>query len=126
MEYAWLKYCEHPYPLTFSDYQRISFKTATGPVGEEVIYYALKLNSGAGEVAEKLGKLWRKASGIKNIQIDASMKKEIIKELGDVLWYISSLSKILDVDLGLVAETNLDKIIDRYEHGVVLGEGDNR
>ena len=53
-------------------------------------------------------------------------KKEITKELGDVLWYLSQIATELDVSLEDVAGENLKKLFSRMERGLISGDGDNR
>lgn len=76
----------------------------------------------AGEVAEKFKKILRDKDGVLSDQD----KKEIVKELGDVLWYTSALSHYLGVSLEDVAEGNLNKVLGRKQRGVSHGSGDNR
>jgi NTP pyrophosphatase (non-canonical NTP hydrolase) len=44
-------------------------------------------------------------------------KEKIIKEAGDVLWYISALLKVLGVSLSEAMETNIEKLKARYPDG---------
>jgi NTP pyrophosphatase (non-canonical NTP hydrolase) len=76
----------------------------------------------SGEVAEKFKKLIRDKSG----QLSVEDKQEIIKELGDVLWYVNSLSTLLGSSLEEVAEKNLEKVLSRKARGTTKGSGDNR
>lgn len=76
----------------------------------------------AGEVAEKFKKLIRDKDGV----ITEADKDEIIKELGDVMWYLATIARYLDVELEQVAAGNLDKIASRKARGVQKGSGDNR
>lgn len=82
----------------------------------------LGLAGEAGEVAEKYKKIIRDKNG-KVSEADAA---EIIKELGDVLWYVSAISSYLGADLQTVAETNLAKLGSRKTRGSQRGSGDNR
>ncbi len=75
-----------------------------------------------GEVAGKFKKIIRDKGGA----LTDEDKKEIIKELGDVLWYVNSISSLLGSSLEEVAQTNLDKLLSRKERGVLAGSGDNR
>ena len=50
----------------------------------------------------------------------------IVKELGDVLWYLASLSDILGYTLEEVAEINLKKLKSREVRDRLHGDGDNR
>ncbi len=48
------------------------------------------------------------------------------KELGDCLWFISILAFEAGLNLGEVAQENLDKLFSRKERGVLQGSGDDR
>ena len=76
----------------------------------------------SGEVAEKFKKLIRDKSG----RMTQDDKVEIMKELGDVLWYINSISHSLGFTLEDVANKNLEKVISSKHRGVTNGSGDNR
>lgn len=76
----------------------------------------------SGEVAEKFKKLIRDKKG----QISSEDRQEIIKELGDILWYVNSVSSLLGSSLEEVAEKNLEKVLGRKDRGVTTGSGDNR
>lgn len=113
--------------MTFADYQEQAIKTDTfGGVGvasdPAFITKVLGLVGEAGEVAEKFKKILRDKSG----RISSDDKAEIVKELGDVLWYISSITHYLDIPLQNVAEVNLAKVHSRKSRGVTHGSGDNR
>lgn len=107
---------------TFDEYQSIAMSTKAYGKGLPVFYPTIKLNGEAGEVAEKVGKAWRDKEG----NFDPEYKKEIQKELGDTLWYIAAIADDLGFNLVDVANTNIKKILDRRNRGVVSGEGDNR
>ncbi|MCE1187981.1 MAG: nucleoside triphosphate pyrophosphohydrolase family protein [Ignavibacteria bacterium] len=53
-------------------------------------------------------------------------KDAIMKEMGDVLYYISELARQLDLNLDEIAVTNKEKLTQRKEKGLIHGEGDNR
>jgi len=72
----------------------------------------------AGEVAEKVKKLLRD-----DTKVD---KDDIIKELGDVAFYLTALANYFDGTLSDVLETNMDKLNSRQARGVLRGSGDNR
>jgi NTP pyrophosphatase (non-canonical NTP hydrolase) len=76
----------------------------------------------AGEVAEKFKKILRDKNGIATDED----KKELMKELGDVLWYINSVGIYLGYSLDEIAQNNLDKVLSRKDRGVTRGSGDNR
>jgi NTP pyrophosphatase (non-canonical NTP hydrolase) len=87
-----------------------------------LISLAFGLVGESGEVAEKFKKLIRDEGG----RISEGDKQQIIKELGDVLWYINALSTRLGSSLEEVARTNIHKVVDRKSRGVRRGSGDNR
>ena len=51
---------------------------------------------------------------------------EVLKEVGDCLWFVSGLSQMLSADLEFVAIMNLRKLSSRQQRGVIDGNGDNR
>lgn len=85
-------------------------------------YYALGLCDESGEVAGKIKKLYRDHNG----QLTEEYKKEIEKELGDVVWYLSQICTKLGVSFEEVAQMNLDKLKSRMDRGKITGDGDNR
>lgn len=72
----------------------------------------------AGEVAEKLKKSFRD-----NAVLD---KEDMMKELGDVLFYVAALANLYGGNLQEVAELNVSKLESRQKRGVLQGSGDNR
>lgn len=76
----------------------------------------------SGEVAEKFKKLIRDKQG----KISEEDRQEILKELGDILWYINAVSNLLGSSLEEVAQKNLDKVLSRKARGTTQGSGDNR
>lgn len=114
--------------MTFDEYQDIAITTDTfggkmnAPTDLGFLEKAFGLSGEAGEVAEKLKRIYREKNG----QINDEDKAEIIKEFGDVLWYISALARYLDVPLSQVADRNLEKVLSRKQRGQTHGEGDNR
>ena len=107
--------------MTLNEYQNFQKGVAIYPKQNLPIYPALKLCGEAGEVSEKIGKALR--DGVVEPDI---WKKELAKELGDVLWYISAIADDLGFTLQEVAELNRIKLISRKERGVLGGSGDNR
>ena len=82
------------------------FENVLGLVGE------------AGEIAEKTKKLIRDNATVK--------RGDMIKELGDVLFYVTALANHFDSNLAEVLEANMDKLNSRSSRGVLSGNGDNR
>jgi len=86
-----------------------------------VVYDGLGLGE-AGEVQGKIKKIIRDNGGI----ITNEATEEIKSELGDTLWYITSMCENLGITLADVATANIDKLHDRQKRGVLGGSGDNR
>lgn len=82
----------------------------------------LGLTGEAGEVADKFKKIIRDKDG----RLLDDDRLAIIKELGDVLWYVASIARYLDVPLSEVAERNVEKLEDRQRRNTLHGEGDER
>lgn len=109
--------------MNFKEYQEKSRKTAIYPqAGNNFIYPTLGLSGEAGEVAEKIKKVVRDNGGV----VNEEAKKELEKELGDVLWYVSQLASELKLSLNKIAEKNIEKLYSRMDRGVLKGSGDNR
>ena len=109
--------------MELNDYQRAAKTTAVyTSADQQLVCTVLGLNGEAGEVAEKIKKVIRD----KNSVIGDEDRREIQKELGDVLWYLAVLSDTLGLDLEAVAALNLEKLKSRSLRGAIHGQGDNR
>lgn len=113
--------------MKLEDYSQQAITTLLGDhdtldMDASLISQVFGLMGESGEVAEKFKKLIRDKQG----KISDEDKQEIIKELGDILWYINSVSHLLGSNLEEVAQKNLDKVISRKERGKIQGSGDNR
>jgi NTP pyrophosphatase (non-canonical NTP hydrolase) len=108
--------------VELSDYQQRSRRTAHYPRAAWLTYPALGLAGEAGEVAEHV----KKAIRDDGATITPERKAALARELGDVLWYVSQLATELELDLGEIADENLDKLLSRQRRGVLSGSGDDR
>jgi NTP pyrophosphatase (non-canonical NTP hydrolase) len=108
--------------VDLSDYQRESRRTAEYPREAWLAYPALGLAGEAGEVAEHAKKAIRDDGG----QVSDQRRAAMSKELGDVLWYVAQLASELELDLGEIANQNLEKLLSRQRRGVLNGDGDDR
>jgi NTP pyrophosphatase (non-canonical NTP hydrolase) len=120
---------------TFDEYKKFIRDGATPKIGygvggyrEEKIrqessqwfYVLFGLLSEAGEVAEKYLLYLEGSIDRKDVQ------REMKKELGDILWYVSELSTNLFAQMGDVAQANLNKLASRKARGKIHGSGDDR
>lgn len=109
--------------MTFQEYQEFCEKTTIYPEhGKNLIYPTLGLVGEAGEVAEKVKKLIRDKSNV----LDESMRREIAKEVGDVVWYVCRCAVELGFSFEEVMKMNLEKLNSRLEREKLHGDGDNR
>jgi len=114
---------------TFKEYEDFTETTAKYDRTDslrETTYLILGLTSEAGEVADKLKKFIRDQKGKDIEQMSEEQKKEIAKELGDVLWYTTRLSIVFGSSLEEVANKNIEKLQSRKDRGKLGGSGDNR
>ena len=79
---------------------------------------ALGLMGEAGEVAEKIKKSMRDKTEI--------TPNDIVKELGDVVFYATALSNYYNANLGVTILENMMKLNGREARGTLKGNGDNR
>jgi len=123
---------------TLDLYQSIATRSAIYP-GQRtplgLMYVSLKMNGEAGEFAEHVGKAMRDDDLIKHIgthtyedgkSLTPERKSLLIKEIGDVLWYLSAACNELGISLSDAATVNLEKLCDRSERDALRGSGDNR
>ena len=85
---------------------------------ERMIENTLGLVGEAGEVAEKIKKCIR--------DNHEPNRTELVKELGDVLFYVTALANFIGSDLEAVAKQNVTKLQDRKNRNRIQGSGDNR
>lgn len=110
--------------------------TTNAESSDNIVYSLLGLNAEVGEINDKIAK-WRR-KGVVNInnnklvfttanEVEVThLRTELIKEVGDVLWFCAHLSRQLGSDLEEVAKMNIEKLKDRAMRNVIIGEGDNR
>ena len=108
--------------MTMNDYQQAARRTALYPRHLAVIYPTIGLAGETGEVAEKVKKTLRDNNGT----FDDERRDAIMRELGDVLWYVANIAADLGLSLDDIASTNLDKLASRAARNRLHGDGDNR
>jgi NTP pyrophosphatase (non-canonical NTP hydrolase) len=113
------------------EYQKIIDETAIYPKEIGLAYCAMGLTGEAGEVSDKIKKLYRDDNIHDMLSADygefiQKNKKAIGKELGDVLWYVTAMANELGLSLEEIMEGNYNKLIKRRETNTLHGSGDNR
>ena len=113
--------------MDFKTYQTQSRTTAQYPnVGDNMQYLGLGLAEEGGEVAGKVKKLMRN-EGITSVHnLTDAHREMIVKELGDVLWYLTQFAVEVGSSLEEVAQVNIDKLADRAARNVIASKGDAR
>ena len=94
--------------MTLNEYQQHALETAIYPDDRRIIYPTLGLTGEAGE------------------EFTPEKKLEIVKEIGDVMWYCATLARDLGYELDDVAQMNVDKLRSRMQRNHLTGSGDNR
>lgn len=105
---------------TFNEYQAEARKTAGYDPKLKITYPTMGLVGEAGELANKVKKILR---GDGN---NAELLDGIKSEMGDILWYLSTLADDVGVPLEDVAAMNIEKLRDRQARGKLRGAGDTR
>ena len=113
--------------MDFDEYQDIAKNFDLFDVSGDVkepgfMAKVLGLCGESGEVAEKFKKILRDKNGALN----EDDKKAIAKELGDVLWYLATISRYMNIPFSQVARENLDKLSNRKQRQKLHGNGDDR
>ena len=113
--------------MKFNEYQDKAAKYDLAEASNDLksvgfIEKVLGLVGEAGETADKIKKILRDKDGV----VSDEDRELIVKELGDTLWYIASISRYLEVPLSEVASRNIDKLESRYQRNKLHGEGDER
>lgn len=113
--------------MNIQDYSSQAISTLLGDhdmadMDATLMAQVLGLVGESGEVAEKFKKLIRDKKG----QISDEDRAEILKELGDILWYVNAVAHLLGSSLDEVAASNIKKVLGRKDRGMTTGSGDNR
>lgn len=102
-----------------ADYEALAMRTAPGAETIEITTQQKRLLLGAlgccgeaGEVAEMV-----KKHVFHGHVFDATSVEKLVKELGDVLWYITYLAHHNGAQLSTVMNANISKLTARYPEG---------
>lgn len=102
---------------------------------DNVTYMAFGLVAEVGELADKIAKWKRKKEAyvtddrlvFDTWQMNEVDEKhaELMKELGDVLWFVSGIADHFGYSLSEVAEMNLEKLAGRKSKGTIVTHEDH-
>ena len=94
--------------LDFNEYQNAAIRTLYG--NEQVLTNcALGLAGESGQVVDLV-----KNYTFRSRKLD---RKELIHEMGDVLWYLSQIAEWADIPFEEVAKANIEELNQRYPTG---------
>lgn len=102
---------------------------------DNVTYMAFGLVAEVGELADKIAKWKRKKEAYitgdllvfdtwKDDEADEK-RAELMKELGDVLWFVAGIADHFGYSLSEVAEMNLEKLAGRKSKGTIVTHEDH-
>lgn len=83
-----------------------------------LVWNAIGLAGEAGEVANTIKKAVFHRHGVD--------RRQMIDELGDVLWYVAALCSKLNVPMSSVMELNIAKLQKRYPNGYTSEDSKNK
>lgn len=110
--------------MTLDEYQKEALVTAlkTEATFQDLMHWVLGIVGESGEIAEKMKKIVRDKNG----KISEQDKEELVKEIGDTLWYLAVFADHLGVKFDEVGQRNIAKLRSRQSRGKIAGKGDNR
>ena len=109
--------------MTLNEYQRDA-RAMCLDTAKNLPYLITGLTAEAGEVAGKYAKYIRDDTD--SLRDYDNLEQNLIKELGDVLWFVALLAEQVGVTLEQVAQQNIDKLYSRQQRGALKGSGDER
>lgn len=104
--------------MNLDDYQRQSYKYAL-PQARHVDYLVPGLAGEVGELCSLFAKGVRDSKGYVS-------EESLVKELGDILWFVAGIASHYNIPLEEVAQGNLQKLESRMQRNTITGSGDNR
>lgn len=99
--------------MTINEYQKAAMRTASGVCAATpenlLLNGVMGLNGEAGECIDMVKKHLFQGHDLN--------KDKLVKELGDVSWYLAISAEALGVSLEEVMQRNVDKLMERYPDG---------
>lgn len=106
--------------MNINDYQKEAMKTLNPELNKKdiLINSVMGLCGESGEAID-IVKEWL----MQGHDLD---KDHLIKELGDIAWYLAEAATALDIPLDVILQGNLDKLHKRYPDGFSINASINR
>ncbi len=106
--------------MTLNEYQELAMKTVNPELDKKdmLVNSVMGLCGESGEVIDIVKKWFAQGH-----ELD---REKLIKELGDVAWYLAEVAYALDVPLETVCEQNIEKLKGRYPEGFTTEASINR
>jgi NTP pyrophosphatase (non-canonical NTP hydrolase) len=82
------------------------------------LHMAIGISTEAGEILDTFKKSFAYGNNLDIVNVK--------EELGDCMWYVSNLMRMLDLSLEDVLQLNVDKLRSRYKYGWSKEEANNR
>lgn len=106
--------------MNYEDYKNGALRTMPnlGNDFDNMLHMALGMSTEAGEILDTFKKTlaYGKELDVVNIK----------EEVGDIMWYLSNLLSIMNIDFEDVLETNANKLLARYPDGFSKDKALNR
>lgn len=119
---------------TLDEYQQDAKSTCMKSC-DNTTYLTMGMFAEAGEVADKIAKWVRKREAyVSDSRLVFSTcepavayrkQRELMKEVGDVLWFVACLADHLGFTLQEVAEMNIEKLRERKANGTIISHTDH-
>lgn len=108
--------CDKPKKITLKRYQKfvmgLASEDSTRTVERKLGTSGLGLAGEAGEFADIIKKIL-----YHGMDLDEEVHDRLVKELGDVMWYVTFAAETLQVDLQTIIDQNVEKLSARYASG---------
>lgn len=106
--------------MQINEYQNLAMKTLNKNLKKEdvLINGVMGLCGESGEVIDIVKKHLHQGHQLN--------KEDIIKELGDLAWYLAEVAYAIDVDLETVLIKNIEKLKKRFPNGFEVAKSINR
>ena len=106
--------------MTINEYQKLAMTTLNKELSQKdiLINGVMGLCGESGEAIDIVKKYLAQGH-----ELD---REHLIKELGDIAWYLAEVATVLDVDLEEVLVRNIEKLKARYPEGFSVEKSLNR